>query len=41
MKTSNFRHRRAAALWLPLVLFTFMPLADGQTLEVLYTLKVP
>ena len=35
MKTSNFRHRRPAALWLPLVLFAFMPPAHGQTFEVL------
>jgi uncharacterized repeat protein (TIGR03803 family) len=39
MKTSNFRHRRAAALWLPLVVFAFMPLADGQTFEVLQSVS--
>src|SRR6185437_10378585 len=36
MKTSKCRHTRAVVLWLTLVLFAFMPLADGQTLEVLH-----
>ena len=39
MKPNKCRYRRAAALWLPLVLFAFMPLADGQSFEVLQSLR--